>query len=226
VTDVVERDLDAMRQAMTLADTVRGRTSPNPAVGAVVLDADGVLVGSGATQPPGGPHAERVALAQAGASARGATMVVTLEPCAHTGRTSPCADALIEAGVARVVYAVTDPNPIASGGAQRLRSAGIQVHAGVAEDEAARGALRPWLHSLETGRPFVTWKFASTLDGRIAAADRSSRWISSAVSRQDAHRLRAMVDAIVIGISPSELSSTAGTGCRSMRGSSTTQPKP
>jgi diaminohydroxyphosphoribosylaminopyrimidine deaminase/5-amino-6-(5-phosphoribosylamino)uracil reductase len=164
-----------------------------------VLAATGELVGAGATQPAGGPHAERVALAQAGARARGATVVVSLEPCAHTGRTPPCADALIDAGVARVVFAVADPNPVAAGGAERLRAAGIEVHVGVAADEAARGALRPWLHAVESSRPFVTWKFAATLDGRVAAADGTARWISSAVSRQDAHRLRAIVDAIVVG---------------------------
>src|ERR1700722_88655 len=188
-----------MQRALALAETVRGRTSPNPAVGAVVLDAGGQLVGAGATQPPGGPHAERVALSQAGAGARGGTVVVTLEPCAHTGRTGPCAEALIEAGVSCVVYAVGDPNPIASGGARRLRQAGIDVQGGIGAEEAARGALRPWLHAINTGRPFVTWKFASTLDGRVAAADRTARWVSSAVSRQDAHRLRSIVDAVLVG---------------------------
>jgi diaminohydroxyphosphoribosylaminopyrimidine deaminase/5-amino-6-(5-phosphoribosylamino)uracil reductase len=194
-----ENDLEAMRQAMTLADSVRGRTSPNPAVGAVVIDVNGELVGIGATQPVGGPHAERVALDEAGERARGASLIVTLEPCAHTGRTPPCADAIIAAGIARVVYSVDDPNPIASGGAQRLRQAGIEVRAGLAADEVAGGALRPWLHAIRTARPFVTWKFAATLDGRAAAADGTSRWISSALSRQDVHRLRATVDAIMIG---------------------------
>jgi diaminohydroxyphosphoribosylaminopyrimidine deaminase / 5-amino-6-(5-phosphoribosylamino)uracil reductase len=197
--ELAERHLAAMQQALVLGDSVRGRTSPNPAVGAVVLDAAGEVVGAGATQPPGGPHAERVALQQAGERARGATVVVTLEPCAHTGRTPPCVDALIEAGVARVVYAVDDPNPIAAGGATRLREAGITVEAGVGADHAAKGALRPWLHAVNTGRPFVTWKFASTLDGRVAAADRSARWITSSAARQDAHRLRQIVDAIVVG---------------------------
>ena len=189
----------AMEQAMTLGDSVRGRTSPNPSVGAVVLDAAGELIGAGATAPIGGPHAERVALDAAGDAARGGTLVVTLEPCAHTGRTPPCVDAIIAAGIARVFYAVDDPNPIAAGGAQRLREAGIEVHAGHSQTAAANGALRPWLHAVATARPFVTWKFASTLDGRVAAADGTSRWISSALSRQDAHRLRAVVDAIAVG---------------------------
>jgi diaminohydroxyphosphoribosylaminopyrimidine deaminase/5-amino-6-(5-phosphoribosylamino)uracil reductase len=188
-----------MHRALALAETVRGRTSPNPAVGAVVLGPDGTLVGEGATAPAGGPHAEIVALTAAGPAARGGTAVVTLEPCAHTGRTGPCADALIAAGVERVVYAVTDPNPVAAGGAQVLREAGVEVIAGVEEHAAASGALRPWLHAMRSGRPYVTWKFAATLDGRVAAADYTSRWISSAASRADAHRLRAVVDAILVG---------------------------
>ena len=194
-----ELELTAMRRALALAETVRGRTSPNPAVGAVILDADGELVGEGATERAGGAHAEIVALRQAGDRARGATAVVTLEPCAHTGRTGPCADALIGAGIARVVYALDDPNVVAAGGGTRLRVAGVEIEAGVLADDAAKGALRPWLHALESGRPFVTWKVASTLDGRVAAADYSSRWISSAISRADAHSVRAGVDAIMVG---------------------------
>lgn len=189
----------AMLRAIALGATVRGRTSPNPPVGAVVLAADGSLVGEGATQPIGGPHAEVLALEAAGSRARGGTAIVTLEPCAHTGRTGPCAEALIEAGIARVIYAVADPNPMAAGGAQRLREAGLEVLAGVREQQAEAGALRPWLHAIRVGRPFVTWKYAATLDGRVAAADLSARWISSAASRADAHGLRAIVDAIVVG---------------------------
>jgi diaminohydroxyphosphoribosylaminopyrimidine deaminase / 5-amino-6-(5-phosphoribosylamino)uracil reductase len=189
----------AMHRALALAETVRGRTSPNPAVGAVILDADGTLVGEGATAPPGGPHAEIAALRAAGEGARGGTAVVTLEPCAHTGRTGPCAEALAAAGVARVVYAVDDPNPVAAGGAQVLTDAGVEVVVGVESHAAASGALRPWLHAVRTGRPFVTWKFAATLDGRVAAADWTSRWISSPASRADVHALRATVDAIVVG---------------------------
>jgi diaminohydroxyphosphoribosylaminopyrimidine deaminase / 5-amino-6-(5-phosphoribosylamino)uracil reductase len=189
----------AMHRALALAETVRGRTSPNPAVGAVILDVAGALAGEGATQPVGGPHAEVVALGAAGARARGGTAVVTLEPCAHTGHTGPCADALLAAGIAKVIYALDDPNPVASGGAQRLREGGVRVVSGADAVAAATGALRPWLHAVRTGRPFVTWKYAATLDGRVAAADLSARWISSAVARADAHGLRAVVDAIVVG---------------------------
>jgi diaminohydroxyphosphoribosylaminopyrimidine deaminase/5-amino-6-(5-phosphoribosylamino)uracil reductase len=197
--EVTEAEQAAMHRALALAETVRGRTSPNPAVGAVILDTSGHLAGEGATQPAGGPHAEIVALQDAAESARGGTAVVTLEPCAHTGRTGPCADALIEAGVAKVIYAVDDPNPEAAGGAQRLREGGVDVLNDVESHAAASGALRPWLHAVRTGRPYVTWKFAATLDGRVAAADYTSRWISSAASRADAHRLRAVVDAILVG---------------------------
>lgn len=196
---VTEAELAAMHRALALAETVRGHTSPNPAVGAVLLDPGGELVGEGATAPAGGPHAEMVALRHAGKAARGGTAVVTLEPCAHTGRTGPCAEALIAAGIARVVYAVDDPNPVAAGGALRLREAGVDVVAGVEAHAAETGVLRPWLHAIRTGRPYVTWKFAATLDGRVAAADYTSRWISSAASRADAHRLRGMVDAILVG---------------------------
>ena len=189
----------AMHRALALAETVRGRTSPNPPVGAVILAADDMLAGEGATAPPGGPHAEVVALAAAGDAARGGTAVVTLEPCAHSGRTGPCTEALLAAGIAKVVYAVEDPNPIAAGGAEVLREAGVTVVSDVSALDAAHGALRPWLHSVRTGRPYVTWKYAATLDGRVAAADLSARWISSVASRSDAHALRATVDAIVVG---------------------------
>jgi len=199
VSTVSEAEQAAMHRALVLAETVRGRTSPNPAVGAVILDGHGELAGEGATQPVGGPHAEIVALRAAGRRAHGGTAVVTLEPCAHTGRTGPCAEALIEAGITRVVYAVDDPNPPAAGGADRLREAGIDVVAGLDAAAVAAGALRPWLHALRTGRPFVTWKLASTLDGRVAAADHSARWISSPAARADSHAFRAIVDAIVVG---------------------------
>jgi len=189
----------AMHRALALAETVRGNTSPNPAVGAVVIDAAGHLAGEGATSAPGGPHAEIVALDEAGDAAEGGTAVVTLEPCAHTGRTGPCTDALIAARVGRVVYGVDDPNPEAAGGADKLRAAGIEVVSGIEAHAAASGALRPWLHAMRTGRPYVTWKFAASLDGRVAAADYTSQWITSAASRADAHRLRSAVDAIVVG---------------------------
>ncbi len=194
-----EHEQAAMHRALALAETVRGRTSPNPAVGAVILDVTGHLAGEGVTAPAGGPHAEIVALGEAGADAAGGTAIVTLEPCAHTGRTPPCTDALLAAGIAKVIYAVEDPNPEAAGGAQLLRDAGVHVVAGADEHAAASGALRPWLHAMRTGRPFVTWKFAATLDGRVAAADLTSRWISSAASRADVHIIRSGVDAILVG---------------------------
>jgi diaminohydroxyphosphoribosylaminopyrimidine deaminase/5-amino-6-(5-phosphoribosylamino)uracil reductase len=189
----------AMRRALALGETVRGATSPNPPVGAVILAPDGTLAGEGATAPTGGPHAEVAALAAAGDAARGGTAVVTLEPCAHTGLTGPCTRALLDAGIGKVIYAVDDPNPTASGGARALRKAGVTVVAGALVREAEAGALRAWLHSMRTARPFVTWKYAATLDGRVAAADLTARWISCAASRTDAHALRAKVDAIVVG---------------------------
>ncbi|MEV0114359.1 bifunctional diaminohydroxyphosphoribosylaminopyrimidine deaminase/5-amino-6-(5-phosphoribosylamino)uracil reductase RibD [Streptomyces sp. NPDC050844] len=188
----------AMRRAIALAALGLGSTSPNPVVGCVIIDASGRTVGEGHHQRAGGPHAEVHALRAAGDKARGATALVTLEPCNHTGRTGPCAQALIDAGIARVVYAVGDPNPTATGGAQRLRSAGIDVESGLLEDEAAAGNAA-WLTSVRLGRPYVTWKYAATLDGRIAAADGTSRWITSAEARADVHRLRAECDAVVVG---------------------------
>jgi diaminohydroxyphosphoribosylaminopyrimidine deaminase/5-amino-6-(5-phosphoribosylamino)uracil reductase len=189
----------AMARARELGAAVLGTTSPNPAVGAVVLAADGTPVGEGATSPPGGPHAEVAALARAGERARGGTVVVTLEPCAHTGRTGPCADALIAAGVARVVVAVPEPTELAGGGADRLRAAGIDLVLGVEEAEAEDGALAAWLTGVRKQRPFVVWKVAATLDGRVAAADGTSRWITGEAARAAVHRLRATCDAVVVG---------------------------
>lgn len=189
----------AMRAAIEAGERVRGTTSPNPPVGCVILDARGEVAGVGATSPPGGPHAEVNALREAGSRAEGGTAVVTLEPCAHTGRTPPCAEALRAAGIARVVHAASDPNPSASGGASTLRAAGVDVHSGLLADEVAKGALRAWLHFVHTGRPHVTWKYAATLDGRSAAEDGSSKWISSAESRAEVHRVRAAMDAIIAG---------------------------
>ncbi|MEU4741693.1 bifunctional diaminohydroxyphosphoribosylaminopyrimidine deaminase/5-amino-6-(5-phosphoribosylamino)uracil reductase RibD [Actinosynnema sp. NPDC023658] len=188
-----------MALAIAASEGVRGTTSPNPPVGCVVLDAGGVVVGVGATSPPGGAHAEVVALAQAGGRARGGTAVVTLEPCAHQGRTPPCTGALLDAGVARVVHAVADPNPKAAGGADVLRAAGVEVASGVLAEEVRRGPLRAWLHFARTGRPHVTWKYAASLDGRVAAGDGTSRWISSEESRAEVHELRTKVDAIMVG---------------------------
>lgn len=191
-------DITAMRRALALAARGLGSTSPNPVVGCVITDASGHPVGEGWHQRAGGPHAEVHALRAAGVLARGGTAYVTLEPCNHTGRTGPCAQALIEAGISRVVYAVADPNPQATGGADTLRAAGVEVEQGLLEDEGEAGNLA-WLTSVRLGRPFVRWKYAATLDGRIAAADGTSRWISSADSRADVHRLRAEADAVVVG---------------------------
>lgn len=189
----------AMAAALEQADKVKGTTYPNPPVGAVILDADGEIAGVGATEPPGGPHAEVLALRRAGERATGGTAVVTLEPCNHVGRTPPCVDALLAAGVANVVFAVADPNPVAAGGAARLARAGVTVTAGVGADAAAGGPLREWLHKQRTGMPHVTWKFATSVDGRSAAADGTSRWITGEAARADVHRRRAIADAIVVG---------------------------
>ncbi len=188
-----------MRLAIDAANGARGTTSPNPPVGAVIVDAAGEVVGIGATRPPGGPHAEVVALDEAGERARGAAAVVTLEPCNHWGRTGPCAQALIDAGITAVHYAVADPNPAASGGADALRAAGLTVSGGLLADDVARGPLREWLHRQRTGRPHITWKFAATLDGRTAAADGTSQWITGPEARARVHADRARLDAIVVG---------------------------
>uniref|UniRef100_A0AAU2K498 Riboflavin biosynthesis protein RibD n=1 Tax=Streptomyces sp. NBC_00049 TaxID=2903617 RepID=A0AAU2K498_9ACTN len=187
-----------MRRAIELASRGLGSTSPNPVVGCVITDAAGTIVGEGWHERAGGPHAEVHALRAAGEAARGGTAYVTLEPCDHTGRTGPCSQALIEAGITRVVYAVPDPNPQAGGGGATLRAAGVDTAAGLLADEAEEGNAA-WLTSVRLGRPYVLWKYAATLDGRIAAADGTSRWISSAESRADVHRLRAEADAVVVG---------------------------
>lgn len=193
------RDDELMGRAITLARGARRHTAPWPAVGAVVAH-DGEIVGEGATGPfPTGPHAEVVALDAAGERARGATIYTTLEPCDHHGNTPPCTEALIEAGITRVLSAVDDPDEkVAGRGYARLRGAGIDVVTGVHEG-AARRDLAPYLHHRRTGRAFVTAKVATTLDGRVAAADGSSRWITSAQARADAHELRADAQAIVVG---------------------------
>lgn len=188
----------AMRRALALAASPGVPHGPNPRVGCVLLAPDGSEIAEGFHRGAGTAHAEAAALAEAGTAARGATAVVTLEPCNHTGRTGPCAQALLEAGVARVVYAQPDPNPLAAGGAATLRAAGVEVEMGLLEHEA-RALNRAWTFAHEHGRPFVTWKFATTLDGRSAAADGSSRWVSNAASRRDTHRLRSECDAILVG---------------------------
>lgn len=189
----------AMRDAIALSEAVRGTTSPNPPVGAVICDADGTPVGRGATQPPGGPHAEIMALREAGDRASGGTAYVTLEPCAHHGRTPPCTEALLAAGVRAVHYAVPDPTPAAQGGAAALAQAGVAADEGLLAEDVRRGPLRAWLHHVRTGRPHVTWKYAATLDGRVAAADGTSQWISGEAARAEVHALRTKVDAIVAG---------------------------
>lgn len=189
----------AMRLAIEQSNLVKGTTYPNPPVGAVILDAGGEVVGVGATEPAGGDHAEILALRRAGDLAAGGTVVVTLEPCNHCGKTPPCVNALLNAKVGTVVYAVADPNPEAAGGAARLKEAGVAVRSGVRADEVAGGPLREWLHKQRTGLPHLTWKYASSVDGRSAAADGSSQWISSEASRLDLHRRRAACDAIVVG---------------------------
>lgn len=191
-----ETIVSAMRRAFALAS--RGpAVGDNPQVGCVLLDAAGTVVAEGWHRGAGTAHAEVDALAQL-ADARGLTAVVTLEPCNHTGRTGPCAQALIDAGVARVVYALDDPNPVAGGGADRLRAAGIAVQGGVLAAEAEE-LLRPWLTSVRLGRPFVTVKWASSLDGRAAAADGTSQWITGTAARQRVHEQRAAHDAIAVG---------------------------
>lgn len=190
---------EAMRRAIALAARGLGTTSPNPVVGCVLLDAAGTVVGEGFHAYAGGPHAEIVALAQAGEAARGGVAVVTLEPCNHTGRTGPCTSALLAAGLTRVVVAVRDPTPAAGGGVQRLRAAGVQVETGVRAAEAAAGNLA-WLTAVRRGRPYLTWKVAATLDGRAAAADGTSMWITSEESRTDVHALRGTVDAVIAGV--------------------------
>ena len=188
----------AMRRALTLAATRGVPLGPNPRVGCVLLDDDGAEIAEGFHRGAGTPHAEVAALTEAGEAARGATAVVSLEPCNHTGRTGPCVGALVEAGVRRVVFAQHDPNPTASGGAAALRAAGIEVEAGVMEP-VARGINRAWTFAVDHQRPFVTWKFATTLDGRSAAADGTSRWISGTDARRDTHTLRAECDVLLVG---------------------------
>jgi diaminohydroxyphosphoribosylaminopyrimidine deaminase/5-amino-6-(5-phosphoribosylamino)uracil reductase len=194
-----ERDALWMDRALRQAQRGVGLTSPNPVVGAVLVNDDRV-VGEGAHLRAGGPHAEAVALQAAGAAARGATCYVTLEPCAHVGRTPPCADALVRAGVARVVAAVGDPYREVDGrGLARLREAGVAVTLGVREREA-RALNRAFFCAVTEGRPHVTLKAAMTLDGKIAAADGTSRWITGDAARLESHRLRFAADAVLVGI--------------------------
>lgn len=192
-----------MRQACELATTAGVPLGPNPRVGAVLLRSDGSTIATGFHRGAGTPHAEVAALTAAreaglGGDLAGATAVVSLEPCNHVGRTGPCSQALIAAGVSRVVFGQADPNPVAAGGAERLRAAGVVV-AGPVPSVAAEGINEAWTFAVSNGRPLVTWKTAATLDGRIAALDRTSRWISSPESRAQVHELRRTVQAVLIG---------------------------
>jgi diaminohydroxyphosphoribosylaminopyrimidine deaminase / 5-amino-6-(5-phosphoribosylamino)uracil reductase len=190
---------EPLERALELAERGRGTTRPNPMVGAVVVS-DGEVVGEGWHERPGLPHAERLALEAAGGQAAGATLYTTLEPCAHHGRTRPCVDAIVEARIARVVVGARDPHPPAGGGVERLRGAGVEVE--LAEGEIARQIRRQnevFLTWAGKRRPFVTYKAAMTLDGRLAAAGGDSRWVSGPESRRRVHELRALADAVAVG---------------------------
>jgi diaminohydroxyphosphoribosylaminopyrimidine deaminase/5-amino-6-(5-phosphoribosylamino)uracil reductase len=192
-------DIDAAyAHLLLLSQNSLGKTAPNPNVAAAIYSADGSLIAEGAHNRLLSPdHAEVVAIKKAGDASRGATIVVSLEPCSHTGATGPCVEAIIEAGIAKVIYAVKDPNPIAAGGAERLKSAGVEVE--FVASKQLKETERAWLHRIATGRPYFIWKIAATLDGRIAASDGTSQWISSPESREDVQYLRAQSDAILIG---------------------------
>jgi diaminohydroxyphosphoribosylaminopyrimidine deaminase / 5-amino-6-(5-phosphoribosylamino)uracil reductase len=195
---MADADIAHMRAALALARRGLGNTWPNPAVGCVIVN-DGCVVGRGWTQPGGRPHAETEALARAGAAAKGATAYVTLEPCNHHGKTPPCADALISAGIARVVVPVEDPFPhVAGAGFAKLRAAEIAVEAGLCAEEAAE-LNAGFFSRVKQGRPLVTLKLATSLDGRIATASGESRWITGPAARERAHLLRATQDAVLVG---------------------------
>lgn len=186
----------AMRRALELAALGQGRTGANPIVGSVIIDADGEIISEGFHA--GGDHAEVVALKKCGEIPADATIVVTLEPCNHTGKTGPCTEAIIQSGINRVVFAVNDPNPVAANGRARLAAAGIQVVSGVLVDEA-RFVNRAWLQVIEKRRPLFIWKIAATLDGKSAASDGTSKWITSEGTRQYVTQLRRASDAILVG---------------------------
>ncbi len=187
-----------IERALALAERGRGRVSPNPMVGAVLVASDRV-VGEGFHEGPGRPHAEVVAIAEAGEAAREATLYVSLEPCDHHGRTPPCTEAILAAGIPRVVAAMRDPNPLVDGrGLAKLQAAGVEVREGVLRAEAER-LNEAYVKHVRTGLPFLTWKMAASLDGKVAARDGSSRWITGEAARADVHRLRAAADAIVVG---------------------------
>ena len=189
---------DAYAHLYALSLSAQGKSSPNPNVAAAIYSAQGDLISDGIhDRTKSIDHAEVVAITKAGAAARGATIVISLEPCAHTGATPPCTQAIIDAGISKVIYAVSDPNPIAAGGAQKLRDAGIEVeHVESADLEFAQ---RAWLRKEANGRPLMIWKVATTLDSKVAASDGTSQWISGPESREDVQKLRAHSDAILIG---------------------------
>lgn len=193
-----QTETDAMRCAIALAGDVDLSRDRNPRVGAVLLSPVGEVVGEGVHRGAGTPHAEVAALDAAGGLARGATIVVTLEPCNHVRPAGPCARAVIDAGVRRVVYAQTDPNPAAAGGADTLRAAGVEVESGLLADEAQM-LNTTWTFAMQHGRPAVTWKLAATLDGRSAASDGTSQWITGPAARRDVHRLRSGCDTVLVG---------------------------
>ena len=193
-----DRDQFFMRQALRLAERGRGRTSPNPMVGALVVDAEGVIVGRGAHERAGGPHAERVALDDAADRARGATLYCTLEPCTHVGRTGACAPVVANAGIARVVIAAEDPNPIAAGGIAYLRSRGLEVTTGVLAEDARRQNA-PFRMAVTGQRPFVTMKVAISRDGMVSAGLGTRTRLTGAAANRAVHRERAEVDAIAVG---------------------------
>ena len=186
----------SLERALELAAAHAGRGYPNPTVGAVVVGAGGGVVGEGVSEAAGGPHAEVVALDAAGEAARGGTVFVTMEPCAHHGRTPPCVDRIVASGVARVVAGCADPNPRAEGGAQRLRAAGVDVE--LLDLPEARRQNEAWRTWVALGRPYVILKLASTVDGRVAVPGR--RWVTGEESRRRVHELRAAVDAVAVGM--------------------------
>ena len=189
----------AMQRAIALSEKGLGKTAPNPIVGAVIIDATGKIIAEGFhDRMRNENHAEVVAIKAAGNQTQGATIVVTLEPCNHIGKTGSCAQAIIDSGISNVVFAVSDPNSIASGGAAKLRAAGITVVEGVLEEEATL-SNRAWLMKIKKNRPFFIWKVAATLDGKVAATDGTSKWISNTTSRADVQTLRRQSDAILVG---------------------------
>jgi len=212
-----EHDAHFMARAVANADAVRGSTAPNPWVGAVVVSDEGELF-DGATQPQRGPHAEVEAVQAADSRARGATLYTTLEPCSHQGHNPPCVEAIVAAGVRRVVLGMSDPDPLVNGrGTAMLRAAGIEVTTGCAE-ATVRRQLAPYVKHRTTGRPWVVLKLAASLDGRTAAPDSSSKWITGPDARRDAHRLRARCDAVLVGAGTARADDPALT-VRGVRGS-------